>query len=499
MGDNSQILKLMRMMNSTPKYWILSPDAVITRSYDDGRPLFPPGETFENKIVLTIPRDNPSILCEYICEKCSDGCYKWEYIGTWDNNLDLLDLDLDKEYDGHHNENLEYDNPILEFRQKVKNDDMDRDDVVRLFMKMQSQLEKYILHIYTEYESLGIRIQDFPKMSEYDKHLYQDDDGDISIIDYNDNLGYHQFTLFNLKDCDKFRENTILSADLDINEFRSKIRSSSGYSNKVDIFQYFDWYHHLKFAGKSKNKDDKPLFKASRVTTDYLYITEYKDTKEHLYQVFCTFKNIHNDYYWEFICNVNDCKPYIEREIEKHIEIEKKREMILEFQKDQQEEKPTYQDSKYDWMRYSAGLNDKQAEIINNRIFNNASTENIGHDKEDIDKILTDSSTSVVKSISISEGLKYMRMKQDKYGTTMSQNITITGNNNSVVGISMNQTGDDGCEQSQTVIIKNAKFEKKKEKKESVFGVLHRALINLAKIVERYTRYLLDRCMDNFF
>lgn len=179
MGDNSQILKLIRMMNSTPKYWILSSDAVMTGSHNDGRPLLPPGETFENKIVLTIPRDNPSILCEYICEKCSDGCYKWEYIGTWDNNLDLLDLDFGKEYD----------DPVSEFRQKVKNN--------------------------------GI-------------------------------------------DCDKLRENTVLSADLDINEFRSKIRSSSGYSNKVDIFQYFDWYHHLKFAGKSKNKDDKPLLKADR-------------------------------------------------------------------------------------------------------------------------------------------------------------------------------------------------------------------------------------------
>lgn len=401
MGDNSQILKLMRMMNSTPKYWILSPDAVMTESYDDGRPLLPPGETFENKIVLTIPRDNPSILCEYICEKCSDGCYKWEYIGTWDNNLDLLDLDLGEECDD--------------------------------------------------------------------------------------------------KDCDKFRENTIISADLDINEFRSKIRSSSGYSNKVDIFQYFDWYHHLKFAGKSKNKDDKPLLKASRDTTDYLYITEYKDTKEHLYQVFCTFKNIHNDYYWEFICNVNDCKPYIECEIEKHIEIEKKREMILEFQRDQQEEKSTYQDNKYDWMRYSAGLNNKETEI-NNRIFNNTSTENIGHDKEDIDMILTNSSTSAVNcSSSISEMLKYIEMKQKKYGTITSQNINITGNYNYTVGISMNQTGGDDCEQSQTVVIKNPKSEKKKEKKESVFGVLHHALINLAKIIERYTRYLLDHCMDNFF
>ncbi len=490
MGDNSQILKLMRMMNSTPKYWILSPDIVMIGSYDDGRPLLPPEEeVFEDKMVLTIPRKDPSILYEWMCEKYSDGCYKWEYIGTWDSNLDLLDLDLDKEYD----------DPVSEFRQKVKNDDMDHDDVVRLFMKMQSQLEKYILHINTEYESLGIKIQDFPKMSEYDKYLYQDDDGSISIIDYNNNLGYHQFTLFNLKDCDKFKENTILSADIYINEFRSKIRSSSGYSNKVDIFQYFDWYHHLKFAGKSKNKDDKPLLKASRDTTDYLYITEFEDAKEHLYQVFCTFKNIHNDYYWEFICNVNDCKPYIECEIEKHIEIEKKREMILEFQREQQEEKSTYQDSKYDWMRYSAGLNNKEAEI-NNRIFNNASTENIGHDKKDIDMILTNSSTSAVNcSSSISKRLKYMKIKQEKHGTITSQNITITGNNNSVVGISMKQTGDDGCEQTQTVIIKNSKSEKKKEKKESVFGVLHHALINLAKIIEHYTRYLLDHCMDNFF
>lgn len=409
MGDNSQILKLMRMMNNTPNYWILSPDTVMTGSYDDGRPLLPPGETFENKIVLTIPRDNPSILCEYICEKCSDGCYKWEYIGTWDNNLDLLDLDLDKEYDshGHHNENLEYDNPILEFRQKVKNDDMDRDDVVRLFMKMQSQLEKYILHIDTEYESLVVKIQSFPKIDEYDKYLYQDDDGNISIIDYNDNLGYHQFTLFNLKDCDKFR--------------------SSRYSN---------------------------------------------------------------------------------------MEVEKQRERILEFQREQQEKSTyqTYQNNKYNWMRNfnTTGLNSgsdaghfqldrKQAEI-NNRIFNNASTENIGHDKEDIDMILTNSSTSAVNcSSSISKRLKYIEMKQKKHGTITSQNITITGNYNYTVGISMNQTGGDDCEQSQTVVIKNQKSEKKKEKKESVFGVLHRALINLAKIIERYTRYLLDHCMDNFF
>lgn len=401
MGDNSQILKLMRMMNSTQKYWILSPNVVIVGSYDDGYPLLLPEEVFEDKIVLTIPRNDPSILYKWMCDKCYDGYYKWQYINRCDNDLDLSDLNSNEECDD--------------------------------------------------------------------------------------------------KDSDKLRENTILSADLDMNEFRSKIRSSSGYSNKVDIFQYFDWYHHLKFAGKSNNKDDKPLLKASKDTTDYLYITEYKDTREHLYQIFCTFKNIHNDYYWEFICNVNDCKPYIKREIEKHIEIEKKREMILEFQREQQEEKSSYQDSKYDWMRYSAGLNNKQAEI-NNRIFNNASTENISHDKEDINMILTNSSTSAVNcSSSISKRLKYIEMKQKKYGTITSQNITITGNYNYTVGISMNQTGGDDCEQSQTVVIKNSKSEKKKEKKESVFGVLHHALINLAKIIERYTRYLLDHCMDNFF
>ena len=63
-------------------------------------------------------------------------------------------------------------------------------------------------------------------------------------------------------------------------------------------------------------------------------------------------------------------------------------------------------------------------------------------------------------------------MKQKKHGTITSQNINITGNYNYTVGISMNQTGGDDCEQSQTVVIKNPKSEKKKEKKESVFGSL---------------------------
>ena len=60
------------------------------------------------------------------------------------------------------------------------------------------------------------------------------------------------------------------------------------------------------------------------------------------------------------------------------------------------------------------------------------------------------------------------------------------------------QTEEDDCEQTQTATIKNSKSEKKKEEKESVFGVLHRALINLAKIIERYTQYLLNHCMDDF-
>lgn len=118
MGDNSQILELMRMMNSTPKYWILSSDTVIIGSHDDGRPLFLPEEVFKNKIVLTIPSNDTSILLKWMVEKCYDGYYKWEYIGTCDNNLDLSDLD--NEYDDHHKEKPEYDNPVLEFRQKVK-------------------------------------------------------------------------------------------------------------------------------------------------------------------------------------------------------------------------------------------------------------------------------------------------------------------------------------------------------------------------------------------
>lgn len=298
MGDNSQILKLMRMMNSTPKYWILSSDTVMIGSHDDGRPLLLPEEVFKDKMVLTIPKNNPSILLKWMAEKCYDGYYKWEYIGTCDNNLDLSDL-----------------------------------------------------------------------VEEYDK---------------------------------------------------------------------------------------------------------------------------------------------------RHMDVEKKRERILKFQREQQEEKSTYktyQDNKYNWMRNcnTTGLNSrsdaghfqldhKQAEIAN-RIFNNASTENIGHDKEDIDNILINSSTSAVDSGSISKRLKYIEMKQKKYsnGTIMTQNINITGNYNYVIGISMNQAGGDDCEQSQTVVIKNPKSEKKKEKKESVFRVLHRALINLAKIIERYTRYLLDHCMDDFF
>lgn len=290
MGDNSQILKLMRIMNSTPKYWILSPNTVMVGSHNGGRPFLSPEKVFKDKIVLTIPEDNPYIFCKWMIKKCYDGYYRWEYIGICDNNLDFSDIDLDKEY------NDQYDTTIE---------------------KMKSDLYKF-------------------------------------------------------------------------------------YNNQQD--SNYDWMRHSNTAGLNNGSD------------------------------------------------------------------------AGHFQ-----------------------LDSKQAEI-NNRIFNNASTENIGHDKEDIEDILTESTASDVKSSSISENLKYMKIKQDKYGSnSMTQNITITGGNNTVIGITMNQTGEDDCEQTQTVIIKNSKSEKKKEKKESVFGVLHHALINLAKIVELSTQYLLEYVRNIFF
>lgn len=312
MGDNSEVLKAIRLMQNIPKYWILSSRAVLVGSNKDGSPILPPdSECFRDKIVLTIPEEDPTTLLEWISAKQYDGYYKWEYTGTCDNMLDLSDLS-----------------------------------------------------------------------KEYDK-------------------------------------------------------------------QY-----------KEEHEDDNPDIKC---------------------------------------------------EIEEQIKADKAREQIFEFQKEHQKEVLTNQNSGYtwEWTPCAGGwyngsdagyfqLDYKQAEI-SNRIFNNASTANIGHDKENIEDILTASSTSTVKSDSISKKLKYMEMKEKKYGKTMTQNITINGDNNTVIGISINQSGEDDCEQTQTVVIKNSKSEKKKEKKESVFGVLHRALINLAKIVELSTQYLLEYVRDIFF
>lgn len=84
------------------------------------------------------------------------------------------------------------------------------------------------------------------------------------------------------------------------------------------------------------------------------------------------------------------------------------------------------------------------------------------------------------------------RLKQ-----TQSINITqnISGNGNNVVGINMTQISKDDCDQTQTVVIRNSKSEKKK--KDTIIGVFHQALVNLAKILEKASKYLLDHFMDD--
>lgn len=84
------------------------------------------------------------------------------------------------------------------------------------------------------------------------------------------------------------------------------------------------------------------------------------------------------------------------------------------------------------------------------------------------------------------------RLKQ-----TQSINITqnISGNGNTVVGISMTQRAKDDCDQTQSVVIRNSKSEKKK--KDTIIGVFHQALVNLAKILEKASKYLLDHFMDD--
>ena len=85
----------------------------------------------------------------------------------------------------------------------------------------------------------------------------------------------------------------------------------------------------------------------------------------------------------------------------------------------------------------------------------------------------------------------------NKLKQTQSINITqnISGNVNTVVGISMTQTAKDDCDQTQSVVIRNSKSEKKK--KDTIIGIFHQSLINLAKILEKASKYLLDHFIDD--
>jgi hypothetical protein len=471
-----------------------------------GCPSKTPGKDCINRIYITCPMSDDDYETKYrksshyevngrskfwTVMKTSDGRYYWEELG---------DINFQEEA----KKALEDENPVLEFKDHVKHDPMTKSDIVRLFIKMRPQLEKYICHIETKNKDPWVVIQHFPKLDNYDKFLYQDEFGNISMVDYDEQLGYHQFNLFNLKDCDKFSEDTNISSDFYMNDFRDKIRNAHEYSEKCELLEKFDWYTHIKFAGVSKNKYDEPSTEASKETANYLYFAEYNDNGETVYLVFCTFRDIYNHYYWEYICTTNDCKPYIHSAIESTIELikaeqkkaDEERKRIFEFQKEYAWKWTAHDAGWYngsDAGHFSININNNQTSI-----FNNVSTANIGHDKEDIDDILKESTTSAVKPDSISQRLKYMKMKEKKYGNSITQNITVNGDNNTVIGISMTQTSKDDCEQTQTVVIKNSKSEKKKEKRETVLGTLHKALINLAKIIETYTKYLLDHCFDFF-
>ena len=59
----------------------------------------------------------------------------------------------------------------------------------------------------------------------------------------------------------------------------------------------------------------------------------------------------------------------------------------------------------------------------------------------------------------------------------------------------MAQRAKDDCDQSQSVVIRNSKSEKKK--KDTIIGIFHQSLINLAKILEKASKYLLDHFMDD--
>lgn len=519
MGDNTEILKAIRLMQDNPKYWILSSQTIMVGSDKDGTPIFSPEENcFKNKIVITIPEKYPNSIYEWVAMRCYDGYHRWEHTATYDNKLDLSDLareydewkstsisheqlhqqegtqivsnsskytqcaqqsslnksitdflkdqhiyysnanqfatmfgkagcpsktpgkdcmnriyitcpmsddDYELKYrksspyevkgkskfwtvmktsDGRYyweelgdinfqeevKKALENGNPVLEFKNHVKHDPMVKSDIVRLFIKMRPQLEKYICHIETGNKDPWTIIQHFPKLDNYDKFLYQDEFGNISMVDYDEQLGYFRFNLFNLKECDTL-----------IEEERKK------------IFE-FQKENAWEWAANANGRNNASASIGG-------YWNEGSDAGQ-------------------FKLNSNDQAP----------------------------------------------------------IFRTTFTANIGHDKKDIDNILKESTTSAVEPNSISQRLKYMKMKEKKYGNSVTQNITVNGDNNTVIGISMTQTSKDDCEQTQTVVIKNSKSEKKKEKRETVLGTLHQALINLAKIIETYTKYLLDHCFDFF-
>lgn len=397
MGDNTEILKAIRLMQDNPKYWILSSQTIMIGSDKDGTPIFSPEENcFKNKIVITIPEKYPNSIYEWVAMRCYDGYHRWEHTATYDNKLDLSDIA--REYDEWKSSSfqeedkkaLENENPVLEFKDHVKHDPMVKSDIVRLFIKMRPQLDKYIYHIETENEDPWTIIQHFPKLDNYDKFLYQDEFGNISMVDYDEQLGYYQFNLFNIKECDTL-----------IEEERKKIFEFQKENDWEWTANTTEWNNASAFIGGHWNEGSDA---------------------------------------GQFKLNSNDQAP----------------------------------------------------------IFRTTFTANINHDKEDIDNILKESTTSAVEHNSISQRLKYMKMKEKRYGNSVTQNITVNGDNNTVIGISMTQTSKDDCEQTQTVVIKNSKSEKKKEKRETVLGTLHQALINLAKIIETYTKYLLDHCFDFF-
>lgn len=93
------------------------------------------------------------------------------------------------------------------------------------------------------------------------------------------------------------------------------------------------------------------------------------------------------------------------------------------------------------------------------------------------------------------ENNKIKKFVSSKINTNTTQIIQTTkGNGNSVVGFKMTQIGEDGCKQTQSVEFKSN--ENQKEKKETFFGVINQGFVNIAKIFEKATKYILDHFLD---